>query len=192
MGKDGNNKTMPRPQNKRDLLSAADTYYRLLIELIESMSETEKHNLVFGENFSRPEAHWRRDKNLRDVLAHLYHWQHMLRVWCAANYPNTPDKPVAFLPTPYNWRTTPALNEEIRLRYHGSSLADMEIMLAQSHKQVIELIQGFSNEELFTKKYFSWTGTSSLGSYCVSATSSHYDWAIKKLRTYLKIVRANK
>ncbi|WP_172596467.1 hypothetical protein [Corynebacterium kutscheri] len=53
---------MPRPQNKRDLLIAADTCYRLLIELIESMSETEKHNLVFGENFSRPEAHWRQIK----------------------------------------------------------------------------------------------------------------------------------
>ncbi|MFC1239685.1 ClbS/DfsB family four-helix bundle protein [Treponema vincentii] len=44
----------------------------------------------------------------------------------------------------------------------------------------------FSNEELFTKKVFDWTGTTSLGSYCVSATSSHYDWATKDIKKALK------
>ena len=42
------------------------------------------------------------------------------------------------------------------------------------------LIGKFTNEELFTKAHFPWTGTTSLDSYCVSATSSHYEWAIKK------------
>jgi hypothetical protein len=45
-------------------------------------------------------------------------------------------------------------------------------------------------EELFAKKAFSWTGTTTLGAYCVSATSSHYDWAIKKLKNHLKTYRA--
>ena len=50
----------------------------------------------------------------------------------------------------------------------------------------MELIEVFSDEELFTKRFFSWTGTTTLGSYCVSATSSHYDWAIKKLKQVKK------
>ncbi|MDL2315205.1 ClbS/DfsB family four-helix bundle protein [Bacteroidales bacterium OttesenSCG-928-C19] len=36
-------------------------------------------------------------------------------------------------------------------------------------------IDSFTNDELFTKKYFPWTGTTNLGSYCISATSSRYD-----------------
>lgn len=57
-------------------------------------------------------------------------------------------------------------------------------MFRESQGRVLALLETFSNDELFTKKYFSWTGTSSLGSYCVSVTSSHYDWAIKKLKQY--------
>ena len=50
----------------------------------------------------------------------------------------------------------------------------------------MELVDGFTNEELFTKNIFNWTGATTLGSYCVSSTSSHYDWAIKKLKAHRK------
>lgn len=46
----------------------------------------------------------------------------------------------------------------------------------------------FSNRELFTNKYFKWTGTTSLGSYCVSAISSHYDWPVKKINNDIAIL----
>jgi hypothetical protein len=59
-------------------------------------------------------------------------------------------------------------------------------MLCDSHKEVMALIESMNNEELFEKKHFSWTGTSSLGAYCISATASHYDWAIKKIKLHNK------
>ena len=59
-------------------------------------------------------------------------------------------------------------------------------MLKASHHKVIDAIIQFSDEELFTKGVFSWTGGSTLGSYGVSVTASHYDWAIKKLKRYKK------
>lgn len=43
-----------------------------------------------------------------------------------------------------------------------------------------------SNEELFSKGTYQWVGGSPLGSYFVSATASHYDWAIKKLKAHKK------
>ncbi|GHS99751.1 hypothetical protein FACS189421_10780 [Bacteroidia bacterium] len=64
-------------------------------------------------------------------------------------------------------------------------------MLNESHSEVVNLIETFSNEELFTKKYFPWTGTTNLGSYCVSATSSHYDWAMKKIKMHMKNIKNN-
>ena len=61
-------------------------------------------------------------------------------------------------------------------------------LLADTHQKAIALAETFSNEELFTKKYFPWTGTTDLGSYFVSSTSSHYDWAIKKIKLHCKKV----
>ena len=55
--------------------------------------------------------------------------------------------------------------------------------------RIDELAERYSNEELFTKKYFNWTGTTDLGSYFVSTTSSHYDWAIKKIKSHCKKVK---
>ena len=61
-------------------------------------------------------------------------------------------------------------------------------MLRQSHGEVIALMEGLSEEELFEKKHFSWTGTTNVGSYCVSVTASHYDWAMKKINTVLRSI----
>ena len=42
------------------------------------------------------------------------------------------------------------------------------------------------SKELFSKGVYKWAGGSTLGSYFVSATSSHYAWAIKKLKAHQK------
>ena len=39
------------------------------------------------------------------------------------------------------------------------------------------MVSAYSEEGLFTKRRFAWTGSTSVGSYAVSATTSHYDWA---------------
>lgn len=51
---------------------------------------------------------------------------------------------------------------------------------------MLNLIEHFTNEELFSKGIYTWTFGSTLGSYVVSATSSHYNWAIKKLKAHQK------
>jgi hypothetical protein len=60
-------------------------------------------------------------------------------------------------------------------------LPDAKAMIKESHGKVMDLIETFSNDELFAKT-FKWTGGSTLGAYCVSVTSSHYDWAMKKIK----------
>ena len=71
-------------------------------------------------------------------------------------------------------------------KHQETPLEKAVTLLEKSHSDAIKLIDTFSDEELFTNKYFSWTGTTSLGSYCVSATSSHYDWAMKKIKKHKK------
>lgn len=50
-------------------------------------------------------------------------------------------------------------------------------------------LDDFSNEALFSKGFYSWTGTTTLGAYFISNTSSHYDWAIKKLKAHRRLIR---
>ena len=72
-------------------------------------------------------------------------------------------------------------------KHQATSPEEAETMLNKSHDEVMTLIEGLREEELFTKKHFPWTGTTSLGAYFVSSTSSHYDWAIKKIKLHVKL-----
>ncbi len=38
-------------------------------------------------------------------------------------------------------------------------------MLERSHREIMQLAERFSNEELFAKGVFDWVGNSALGSY---------------------------
>lgn len=62
----------------------------------------------------------------------------------------------------------------------------------KSHSDVLDLAETFTNEELFSKGVYKWTVSSTLGSYFASATSSHYDWAVRKLKAHQKTVRNSK
>ena len=175
---------MARPTTKAALITAANEQFENMWKLIDSMTNDEQNSVFnFGDSFNKTEAHWDRDKNLRDVLVHLYEWHQLLLIWVSANQ-NGEAKP--FLPESYSWKTYGIMNVEFWNKHQTTSYANSRKMLTDSHKQVLDLIGQFSDEELFEKKYFAWTGTTSLGSYCVSATSSHYDWAIKKIKLHMK------
>lgn len=165
---------MARASNKQDLIAAASNQFDKLWKLIDSMPEDKKR-----ANFSFED----RDKNLRDVLIHLYEWHQLLLNWASSNRTG---KAINFLPEPYNWKTYPEMNVGFWKKHQSTSLEDAEAFLRESHAEVMELIDSFTDEELFTKKHFSWTGTTNLGSYCISASPSHYDWAMKKLKQHLK------
>ena len=175
---------MPRPTNKTELIAAANEQWDKLWKMIDSMpNEARSAVFNFGDDPKLKEAHWRRDKNLRDVLVHLHEWHLLLMNWTDANLSGEA-KP--FLPEPYNWKTYGDLNIELWKKHQSTAYEDAMAMLRDSHAKVMALIETFSDEELFGKKHFSWTGTSTLGSYGVSVTSSHYDWAMKKIKQHTK------
>lgn len=175
---------MARPKTKLDLIKAANEQFEKMWKLIDSMTDEEQNaDFNFGDDFKQKEAHWKRDQNMRDVLVHLYEWHQLLLNWTEANLRGEA-KP--FLPEPYNWKTYAKMNAEFWEKHQSTPYENSKKMLCESHKKVLDLIEGFSNEELFENKYFAWTGTTCLGSYCVSTTSSHYDWAMKKIKKHIK------
>ena len=179
---------MPRPKTRDDLLKIAKENFDTLTSLIEGLSEKELNTAFdFSNQPSKKEAHWSRDNNVRDVLIHLYEW-HQLLLKFPKNNEGVSDKKsaIAFLPSEYSWKTYGEMNLMFWNRHQETSLEEAKKLLAQSHAQVMKLIEGYTNEELFMPKYFAWTGNAALGDYCVSSTSSHYDWAIKKIKAHKK------
>jgi len=177
---------MSRPTTKSDLIKAANEQFDKMWKLIDSMPDgAQDATFNFGEDSRKKEAHWKRDKNLRDVLIHLYEWHQLLLSWVKANQSGD-EKP--FLPKPYNWKTYGDMNVEFWEKHQNTPYSKSREIVKESHAHVLAVIETFSNNELFTKQAFSWTGGSTLGSYCVSVTASHYDWALKKIKEHLKSI----
>ncbi len=179
---------MSRPTTKTDLLTAAATRYEALNKLIAGLSEQELSTVFdFSDDEKKKEAHWKRDKNLRDVLIHLYEWHQLLLNWVRSNQGG---EARPFLPEPYNWKTYGEMNVGFWEKHQGTSLEKAKELLDGSHHDVLRLAETFSNEELFSRGVYKWVGGSPLGSYFVSSTASHYDWAIKKIKAHKKKCQA--
>ena len=166
---------MPRPTNKAELLAAAQAQFDKLRALIDSLTEQQQ---------SAPFAFEDRDKNLRDVLMHLYEWHRMMEGWhdtgtLQGGMPDVPGKG-------YTWKTLPELNLEIWKKHQAVSLEAAKGLLAESHGVILGLIGQHTDEELFSRGVYKWTKSTTLGAYFVSSTSSHYDWAMKKIKKHKK------
>ncbi|WP_067836763.1 ClbS/DfsB family four-helix bundle protein [Amphibacillus sediminis] len=169
---------MPKPKNKNELLEEAKHQYQHLIDLIDVLSPADQDKAFLFED---------RDKNIRDVLVHLHEWHIMLEGWYQLGVveqknPETPAKG-------FTWRQLPELNLKIWQKYQQTSLAEAKTRLNNSHHRMLELIEKHTDEELFTKKRYPWTKTTSLAAYFIANTSSHYLWAQKKIKKQLRLLK---
>jgi hypothetical protein len=161
---------MAVPTTKNALLRQTRDNYQKLNDLIDHLSEEEKRAEFPSGTMNR---------NIRDVLAHLYHWQLMFLNWYTTGMKGaTPDMPAKG----YSWKDTKALNQKIWKDYRNHDLKDIRSLLAKSHDKLQSIINKHSDEELFEKKRYPWTGSSSLATYIRSNTSSHYTWAYKLIK----------
>lgn len=99
---------MPRPRTKDELMLAFKENYEKFNLFISQLSEDELQTpFDFSRDQKKKEVHWKRDKNLRDVLIHLYEWQQLLLTWVHSNQKDL-ERP--FLPEPYNWKNYGEMN----------------------------------------------------------------------------------
>lgn len=178
---------MPRPQSKKELLEAASTNYEKLSQFIEAMTDEELNTpFDFSKDEKKKEAHWKRDKNVRDVIIHLYEWHKLMLKWIENMEEGTVKRP--FLMEGYNWKTYGDMNQIFWKNNQSVSLNEALKLFEESHRKIVESIKKISEDILFQRSPFDWVGTSSIGSYYVSVTSSHYEWALKKLKAHRKVV----
>lgn len=161
---------MPRPTTKKELLAISAKRFTELNALIDEMPPRQR-----GQEFQPGTM----NRNIRDVLGHLHHWHLLFLNWYAVGMKGA----IPHMPAEgFTWAQNVDLNKHIHGLYADVPLRTMRARFSKSHAQVHALIGKHSDRELFTKKRFTWTGSTSLGSYLISATSSHYEWAIRLIR----------
>lgn len=166
---------MARPTSKTDLSAAAAEGFAKLTSFVDGLTT---------EAIAAEFAFEDRDRTVRDVLWHLHIWHQMLIEWhrigcLEAGVPAIPGEG-------YTWRTLPDLNQKLRESAQEVAYQNARSALEASHTHVVRLIESHTNEELFSRGIYAWTKTTTLGAYFVSGTSSHYDWAMKKLRRHAR------
>lgn len=165
---------MAVPKTKEDLLYQAEENYKKLNLLVDSYSEeAEKKEFPPGTM----------NRNIRDVLGHLYHWHLLMFDWYDQGMKG--EEPP--MPAPgYKWNQLSDLNLMIWEKCQQIPLSEIRKNLDQSHQKSMEIIKAHSQEELFEKKRYPWTGSSSMATYFRVNTAGHYNWAYKLIRKVLK------
>lgn len=165
---------MARPKNKKELKELSNRNYKKLIDFVNEIPlDTQEKEFPKGTL----------NRNIKDVLAHLHHWHLLMEHWY--NVGMQGEKPI--MPAKgYTWKTLPDFNKTVQEKYKNISLKESKKLLSLSFEKIQKIIDKHSNEELFEKKRYHWTGSTSLGAYLISNTSSHYDWAFKLIKKQIK------
>ena len=163
---------MSRPKNRTELLDAAEAEFHSLLDTVALVPEDLRAAPGACDDWS-----------VKDLLAHLDAWHEMFLSWDAIGLAGgTPSMPTL----DYTWAQIPALNQEIYERHRDDPWDQVVSRFTRSYQRVDEVIASYNNEDLFTKKRYPWTGSTSVGAYATSASSSHYVWAHKLIRKWLK------
>ncbi len=161
---------MAVPKTKNELFQQSQDNYQKLIALIESFSE-EQQLAEFAPGTM--------NRNIRDVLAHLYHWHLMFLDWYSIGMKGQkPEMPAKG----YTWKETKKLNNDIWEKYRNYQLKEIKGSLDKTHSKLQSIIVKHHEQELFEKKRYPWTGSSSLATYIRSNSLSHYHWAYKLIK----------
>ena len=171
---------MARPTDKEGLLELPETNCNKLLELIDDLPDDMKAKTYKNDELND------RDKTIADVICHLHEWHLMMENWYKVGMSG---KKPAIPAEGFTFQTLPEMNRLIWEKYKGTELKKAITMFKKSHKDVTALIEKHTDDELFTKKKYPWTGTTSLGAYLISATSSHYDWGLKTIKPLKKLVK---
>jgi hypothetical protein len=128
--------------------------------------------------------------SVKDILGHLIGWQQMNLDWYAAGLRGeTPEMPAPGL----TWRDIRKLNDRIYRKHHRRSLKAVLVDYNAFHQKMLELIEEVPDRDFVAVGHFAWTGpTWTLSDYIRANTASHYRWACKHIRKWLRALAQTK
>ena len=174
---------MAAPKTKQELLAAMADSYTKLNEQIWKMNSSEiEAPFQFASDPKKCGARWIYDQCPRDLLIHLYEWQVLMREF-VNNIRNGQQRD--YLPDEYR-KNYHEMDKMLVEKHQGTTFDQAQKLLSQTHQEMMQLAESFTEEELFGKGYFRCTYTTTMAAYFASVTSSPYGQATKLLKTHLK------
>lgn len=159
---------MARYATKTALLEAILEERCLLERKMEGLSAAE---MVWPGSMDR----W----SVKDILAHLVDWEQRFIGWYEAGRRGE----AVHTPAPgMTWRDLPRLNQEGYERHRERPLEDVLADFHASFRQVLTLVQGIPEEEMFSAECHRWAGKWKLAGYIAGNTCDHYRWARAQVR----------
>jgi len=148
-----------------------------------------EHEVLCARLREIPRGRWREvgvwgdDWTLFDLVAHLAEWQNMFLGW----YEDGLRGATPQMPAPgYKWSETPRLNRMIREKHRARSQQRVQADFDSGYSRIVRIVEALSPEQLFASGHFDWTGKGSLATYIGPNTASHYRFAIKVIKRWLK------
>jgi hypothetical protein len=120
---------------------------------------------------------------VNDLVAHLAEWQRMFLGWYREGLEGVKPR----IPAPgYKYREIPKLNRAIWAKYRTSAVAEVQKDFESSYREILDLVDKLPPASLLKPGKFAWTGQNPLTTYLGANTASHYRFATKVLRRWLR------
>ncbi|TVP74761.1 MAG: ClbS/DfsB family four-helix bundle protein [Nitriliruptor sp.] len=80
------------------------------------------------------------------------------------------------------WNQLPALNAQVRHRFAHVPLERIDADCTDVHDRLYTVVAAMTEEELFGRRHYPFTGSTTLAAYVTSASAAHYRSATKLSR----------
>ncbi|MBM3788916.1 MAG: ClbS/DfsB family four-helix bundle protein, partial [Acidobacteria bacterium] len=95
------------------------------------------------------------------------------------------------MPAPgYKWSELQRLNRAIWEKHRSRSQAAVRADFDSGYRRIVQITEALSPEPLLESGQFEWTGKNPLTSYIGPNTASHYRFALKVIKRWLKTTAA--
>ncbi|WP_262316837.1 ClbS/DfsB family four-helix bundle protein [Lacticaseibacillus parakribbianus] len=160
---------MAKPQTRQDLILSTYRHHDRLVAQVDALSPSEQAAAFAFKG---------RDHNLRDVFVQLAAWEDLYLDWSQANLAGDAKR---FLPQPYTWQTVGKLGRKIQAEHVDTTLSDARQLFESAYGKIMDQYEQLTNEQLFLRGFYPWTGSMALGEYAAMVSSQHFAWGIKVL-----------
>ncbi|MFX1485133.1 MAG: DinB family protein [Promethearchaeota archaeon] len=121
--------------------------------------------------------------SVKDILAHLFDWEHRFLGWYDAGLRGeVPETPAPGL----KWSQLRILNQQVFEKHRDRKLKDVKDEFQSSFKKVLDTIERIPENDIFEIGRYKWTGKENIGGYILANTANHYRWAKSRIRSWMK------
>jgi hypothetical protein len=162
-----------RYKSKQAFLDSIQVEHDLLCARLAEVPDARWHELgVWGDGWT-----------LSDLVAHLAEWQQLFLSWHETGLRGgVPHMPAVG----YKWSETPRLNRAIREKHCSRSLVAIRADFDSGYNRILQIVKTLSPEQLLESGHYEWTGRHPLTTYIGPNTASHYRFAMKVIKRWLK------